>query len=103
MLDALKQVESSQPKDRERYEFALKQAIETTEDSLEVSQQDLRTRTTQVEAREAKEKQERDALLTPTELTERQAVEKKQAEKEQQAKKKAPTLRRKGEVTEKKK
>jgi hypothetical protein len=103
MLAALKDIDAKQLRDKERYEFVLKQAIETTEDSLALAQQDLGTRTTQIEAREAKEKQEREALLTPTELNERQAAEKKQTQKEQQAKKKAPTLRRKGEVVDKKK
>jgi hypothetical protein len=103
MLAALKEIEEKQPKDMSRYEFALKQAIETTEDSLELSQQDLGTRTAGVEARDAREKQQREAMTTPTELAERQAQEKKQAQTEQKARKKAPTLRRKGEVVEQKK
>jgi hypothetical protein len=100
MLAALNQIEAKDPKDVARYEFVLKQAIETTEDSLELAQQDLATRAADVAARQAREDKEREALLTPTELNERQAAAKKEAEKQQ--KRKAPTLRRKGETTGKK-
>jgi hypothetical protein len=103
MLAVLKDVEAKQPKDISRYEFVLKQAIETTEDSLELAQQDVRVRTTEIEARDAREKQQREALTMPEALKERQEAEKKQSEKEQQARKKAPSLRRKGEIIDKKK
>jgi hypothetical protein len=102
MLQALKQIEAKDPNDMSRYEFALKQAIETTEDSLELARQDLGTRAADVAAREAREQKEREALMTPTELNERQAAAKKQAEQEQKQKRKAPTLRRKGETAGKK-
>jgi hypothetical protein len=103
LLDALKQIETKEPADLSRYEFALKQAIEATEDSLELAQQDLGTRAADVATRQAREEKEREALMTPTELNERQAAAKKEAEKQQQQKRKAPTLRRKGETTDKKK
>ena len=102
MLAALNQIEAKDPKDVARYEFVLKQAIETTEDSLELAQQDLGTRAADVAARQAREDKEREALLTPTELNERQAAAKKEAEKQKEQKRKAPTLRRKGETTGKK-
>ena len=98
LLESLRQVEAKNPPDASRYEFALKQAIEATEDSMELAQQDLGTRAADVAAREARDAKEREALVTPTELNERQAAAKKQAEKEQQQKRKAPTLRRKGET-----
>jgi hypothetical protein len=85
-----------------RYEFALGQAIDTSEDSIEMARQDLGTRTQEVEAREAREKKEREALMTPTEVKERRAAEQSQSKKEQEQKKKIPTLRRKGEVIERK-
>jgi hypothetical protein len=103
LLDALKQIETKEPADLSRYEFALKQAIEATEDSLELAQQDLGTRAADVATRQAREEKEREALMTPTELNERQAAAKKEAENQQQQKRKAPTLRRKGETTDKKK
>jgi hypothetical protein len=98
MLQSLKQIEAKDPDDLSRYEFALTQAIETTEDSLELARQDLGSRAADVAAREAREQKQREALMTPTELNERQAAAKKQAQKEQQQKRKAPTLRRKGET-----
>lgn len=102
MVAQLKQVESGQPKDLSRYEFALKQAIESTEDSMELAQQDLGTRSAQVAAREEREQKQREAMMTPTELKERKAAEREQSAKEQEQKRKAPTLRRKGEIIDKK-
>lgn len=93
MLAQLKAVADAKPKDIARYDFALQQAIETTEDSAELSQSDLSARGRDVEAKEAKEKQEREAALTPAE----QAEKKASAKKEQQ-KKKVPTLLKKGEA-----
>ena len=102
MLAQLKQVESAAPKDLSRYEFALQQAIETTEDSMELAQQDIGTRAAQVAAREEREEKRREAMLTPTEAKDRQAAKKEQSEKEQEQKRKVPTLRRKGEIIDKK-
>jgi hypothetical protein len=93
MVAALRKVEASQPKDLSRFEFALKQAIETTSDSMELSMQDLKERSTEVVAKDKKEKLEREAVMQPKELEEKKAAEKK----ETQSKRKAPTLRRKGE------
>jgi len=94
LLGALEKIAQSKPKDASRYEFALQQAIETTRDSLEISQEDLKTRTRAVLDREAKERKERESLMQPKDLEEKKAQEAKEA----QQKKKAPTLRRKGEV-----
>jgi hypothetical protein len=94
LLAALEKIEQSKPKDLARYEFALQQAIETTRDSLEMSQEDLKTRARSVLEREARERREREALMQPKELEEKRAQEKKEAEQ----KKKVPTLRRKGET-----
>jgi hypothetical protein len=38
MPPLLKEIQESHPKDVERYDFALTQAIETTSDSLDVAQ-----------------------------------------------------------------
>jgi hypothetical protein len=94
MLAVLKNVASNKPKDAARFEFALNQAIETTQDSLELSEQDLKSRGAAVEAKEAREKKEREAMMRPEEVEQKRTDEKKEA----QEKKKAPTLRRKGEV-----
>jgi hypothetical protein len=98
MLAALQGIEDSDPKDIERYRFALTTAIETTEDSLELSEQDLAERKKDVVDREAEEKKKLEAMMTPDEVKLRQQSSKKQAEEETKQKRKAPTLRRKGEV-----
>ena len=101
MLASLKEIEDSEPEDLQRYEFALKNAIETTEDSLELSLQDLGGRSAEVLAKEAREKKELEALMQPKDLEAKRAAEKKAVEVEK--KRKAPTLRRKGEAPAEKK
>ncbi len=100
MLAVLEKIAASNPKDLARYDFALKQALETTRDSLELSEEDLGKRSEDVAAREQREKKEREAAMQPTELEQKRAAEKKAAE--EQEKKKAPTLLRKGETIKKK-
>ena len=101
-LPVLQKIQGSQPKDVSRYDFALKQAIETTEDSLEASQQDLGQRGKAVESRDAREKKELEELSPPDAkaAAEKEAAEEKQAAEDKQAdqpKRKAPTLKRPGE------
>jgi hypothetical protein len=100
MLPYLQKVADSHPRDLERYDFLLKQAIDATNDSLEAAQEDLGQRTQEVVAREEKEKQERLDAMAPVEregqiAQEKQAAEKKAVQESQQ--KKAPTLYRPGE------
>jgi len=97
MLAELEKFAASEPKDVARYEFVLKTAIETTQDSLEISQQDLKDRSRTVSERDVTQRKERDALLTTEDKKEKEAAEKKSGETERKTRK-APTLRKKGEV-----
>ena len=93
MLGVLGKIESSQPPDLARFSFQLKQAMETTRDSIELSQLDMASRAIAIDAKNADEKKERDSMLAPKDAEAKQAAEKKAAEQ----KRKVPTLRRKGE------
>jgi len=105
MLPALKKFDESRPADYSRYEFSLKLAIETTADSLELTEEDLKARSTKVLTKAQKEKEEIEATMKPKELEEQRAEDKKASEAEAAAQKKPqrkiPTLRRKGEEVNK--
>lgn len=94
MLAALQTLEEKPTQDRSRYEFALKTALDTTRDSLEMSLEDLGERRAGVAAKEGRDRAEREAAMRPEELKEKRSTEKKETD----AKRKVPTLRRKGEV-----
>ncbi len=94
MLASLRRIAASEPKDLPVYKFLLEHAIMATEDSLELAREDLKTRAAGVISRETRERQEREAAMRPEEVETRRAAEKKEAEQ----KRKAPTLRRPGEV-----
>ncbi|MBZ5606406.1 MAG: hypothetical protein LAO79_29295 [Acidobacteriia bacterium] len=91
MLDKLKKIDEAKPKDMARYEFVLQQAVETTQDSYDLSSVDMKARTAEVAAREEKENAEKRALMTPGEKNEAQKAEDKKA---LAPKRKAPTLRK---------
>jgi hypothetical protein len=100
-LPILEKLRESRPKDLDRYDFVLKTAIDTTSDSLEAAEMDLGKRTTNVEARNAREKKAIEEAMTPAEREGKKATEKETAEKaveEEKQQKKAPTLLRKGET-----
>jgi hypothetical protein len=97
MLAELQKFAASEPNDLSRYEFVLKTAIEVTQDSLEISQQDLLARGKDVIDREAARQKEREALLTTEDKKEKAEAEKKSGETDRKTRK-APTLRKKGEV-----
>jgi hypothetical protein len=88
MLARLQKIQKSDPSDMARYDYVLKDAIDTTSDSLELSQADLSGRADSVAAKDQKEKSARTAALTPEDAKDKKEQDKKDA------KKKAPTLRR---------
>jgi len=100
MLPVLKKFEESAPKDISRYELSLKQAIETTSDSLDLAQDDLSSRTKGVQAKDEREKKEIESVMQPKDIEEKKAEEMKAAA-EQKTGRKPPTLRRKGEEVKK--
>jgi len=91
MGERLHNLEDAKPKDLSRFQFVLTQAIETTEDSADLAQEDLKKRATEVTAKDKKEDKERRSLMTPEELSEKQKADKQAAAKSQR---KVPTLRR---------
>jgi hypothetical protein len=94
MAAQLAKIRESAPKDLARYQFVLDNAIETTTDSIEMASQDLKERTAEVVAKEKQIKKQREELMSETDLAAKRTEEKKETEE----KRKAPTLRRKGEV-----
>jgi hypothetical protein len=88
MLARLQKIEQAAPSDLGRYDFVLMDAISTTQESIELSQEDLGKRASEVVSKEQKQKAERDAALTPEEAKQKKESDKKDAPK------KAPTLRR---------
>ena len=93
MVVRLQKIRDAKPKDLARYEFVLTDAIETTQDSLELNEADLPSRAAAVAAKDKKEKDEIRANMTPAEVAEQKAEEKKTAPK-----RKPPTLARPGET-----
>lgn len=97
---------TSNPKDLSRYKFVLEQAIETTRDSAENSEQDLKERVRSVETREKTLDEERKTMAAPVEAPKPADPSKSDAPGTTSAKpadpskpaRKPPTLRRPGEV-----
>jgi hypothetical protein len=95
LLPALRRIQDSHPRDEDRYDFVLKDAIDTTSDSLELAQEDMGQREHAVEVREEKDKKALEDAMSPAERKAKQAADQKAATEEQ--KRKPPTLYRPGE------
>lgn len=97
MIDRLQKITDSHPKDVARYEFVLQQAVETTQDSYDLSSEDQKSRATEVAEKEKKERLEREAMMTPEELAQKKADDAKNGTAKKNSTdppRKAPTLRR---------
>lgn len=97
LLEVLEKIDESGPSDLQRYKFVLTTAIDTTKDSLELADKDPAERAKEAKVLEADEKKKREALMTPEDVKSRREASQKAAEEESK-KRKAPTLRRKGEA-----
>jgi len=100
MLPVLQRIRDNPPKDADRYDFALKTAIDTTADSLDGAQEDLGQRSKAVSERADKEKKALREAMAPGERESKDAEDKKvaaQEQKEKDTQKKPPTLLRPGE------
>ena len=94
LLAKLEKIEDSEPSDLARYEFMLKDAINATEDSIDLSG-DLTGRAQDIAAKDQKDEEKRKEGLTPEDAKREAAEKSKQQDKQA---KKPPTLRRPGEV-----
>ena len=65
-VERLQDIEESKPKDISRYDFVLKQAIDNTNESMELANADLGKRTTDVVAKDEKEKKEIESMSAKT-------------------------------------
>ncbi len=92
-LELLQKIDDSQPKDIERFDFVLKDAIEATTQSYADAKLTQDERKQQVAEEQKREKESELANMTPEEAAAQKAADAKKAEE----KKKAPTLLRPGE------
>ena len=100
LLPQLKKIQDSRPKDMDRYEFALTQALETTNDSLELANEDLGKRGKDVEARQDKQKKAIQESISPpggVKAAAADAQKSDDAKTDDPPKRKPPTLMRPGE------
>ena len=96
MLATLNKIEESDAKDLQRFEFALKAAIDTTSDSEELSQEDMHSRTADLATKDQKEKEEKQAILGTADKDQKKTADNTDS-KDDKPKRKAPSLYKPGE------
>jgi hypothetical protein len=94
MLEQLKKIQDSAPKDLARYDFSLQQAIDATADNQDAALESPQDRAAEVAAQEKEKKAAQRADMTPEQKAQAQAEDDKKAAE----KKKAPSLLRPGEA-----
>ena len=94
---ALEQVQTERTRDSERFRFALVTAIETTQDSLQMSLEDLHERSNTVVERDKQERKELETMMTPESAKERRNEAAETKKKDDEQKRKTPSLYKKGE------
>ena len=103
-LSQLQKIEAAQPHDLDMYEVSLKDAIETTSDSITTASEDLGRRSATVTAKAEEEKKKIESLSTPEQVKEMKKEEAKAGSETMNPdgtpKRKPPTLYRPGEKPE---
>ena len=100
-MPVLQGLKENPPKDSGRYEFALRDAVETTADSLKGAEEDVDKRATEVAAKEKKEKEQTlDTMSTPETEAKKAAGDKTNDADTDKPARKPPTLYRPGEKKE---
>ncbi len=97
MLAQLEKLRDSAPKDMERYDFVLMEAIDATSGNIEAAHESPQYRSDEIAAQEKQAKEDRLANLPPEEAAAEKAAAKAAADKAAVEKKKAPTLLKPGE------
>ena len=100
-LTMLQAVEDSDASDLGRFRFVLVTAVETTQDSLEINQEDLGKRGAAVAAKDQEERKKLETMMTPEHAAEINKQSEEAKKKEDEAKRKVPSLYRKGEKDQK--
>ncbi len=95
MAADLQKIADKPPKDYPRYEFVLTQALEATQDSAELSAEDMTKRSAEVQAQNDREKKELESMMPAKEAAARKADDKAAAEDKN--KRKPPSLLKPGE------